>query len=61
MDNRQLSHDILNILERLRIMHDLIKDKNYEHIPKDELLTDLNVGVMTVRRFFLFRSPNPKR
>jgi hypothetical protein len=37
----QLSHDILNGLERLRIMHDLIKDQNYEHIPKEELLVDL--------------------
>jgi len=52
MDNRQLSHDILNILERLRIMHDLIKDKNYEHIPKDELLTDLNENLDLLRKKF---------
>jgi hypothetical protein len=52
MDNRQLSHDILNILERLRIMHDLIKDKNYEHIPKDELLTDLNENLELLRKKF---------
>ena len=41
MDKSKLSHDILNILERLRIMHDLIKEKNFEHIPKEELLSDL--------------------
>jgi hypothetical protein len=52
MDNRQLSHDILNILERLRIMHDLIKDNNYEHIPKDELLTDLNENLDLLRKKF---------
>jgi hypothetical protein len=52
MDNRQLSHDILNILERLRIMHDLIKDKNYEHIPKNELLTDLNEDLDLLRKKF---------
>ncbi|MBA2404957.1 MAG: hypothetical protein H0V66_09320 [Bdellovibrionales bacterium] len=52
MDNRQLSHDILNILERLRIMHDLIKDKNYEHIPKDELLTDLNENLEALKKKF---------
>ncbi len=38
---KQLSHDILNGLERLRIMHDLIQDQNFEHIPKEELLVDL--------------------
>lgn len=52
MDNRQLSHDILNILERLRIMHDLIKDNNYEHIPKNELLTDLNEDLDLLRKKF---------
>jgi hypothetical protein len=42
LDKRQLSHDILNMLERLRIMHDLAKDQNFEVIKKDELLNDLN-------------------
>lgn len=41
MDKKKLSHDILNILERLRIMHDLIRDQNFEHIPKEELMKDL--------------------
>ncbi len=52
MDKRQLSHDILNILERLRIMHDLIKDQNYEHIPKDELLNDLNENLDLLKKNF---------
>ena len=52
MDKRQLSHDILNILERLRIMHDLIKDKNYDHIPKDELITDLNENLVLLKKLF---------
>jgi hypothetical protein len=41
MDSRKLSHDILNALERLRIMHDLIKGQNFSAIPKDELVRDL--------------------
>jgi hypothetical protein len=41
MDSRKLSHDILNSLERLRIMHDLIKSQNYSVIPKDEMEKDL--------------------
>jgi hypothetical protein len=52
MDKRHLSHDILNILERLRIMHDLIKDQNYEHIPKEELLTDLNENLELLKKHF---------
>ncbi len=41
MDSRKLSHDILNSIERLRIMHDLIKSQNFAAIPKDELVKDL--------------------
>ncbi len=41
MDSKKLSHDILNSLERLRIMHDLIKSQNFAAIPKDEMITDL--------------------
>ena len=42
LDKRQLSHDILNMLERLRIMHDLAKDQNFTVIKKDEVLSDLD-------------------
>lgn len=41
MDRRQLSHDILNMIERLRIMHDLASEQNFSVIAKDELQTDL--------------------
>jgi hypothetical protein len=40
-DARKLSHDILNMLERLRIMHDLAREKNYSSISKEELSSDL--------------------
>ena len=42
MDKKQLSHDILNMIERLRIMHDLAKDQNFTVIDKNELLSDLD-------------------
>ncbi len=42
MDNNQLSHDILNLIERLRIMHDLAKSKNYSSISKAEMSSDLD-------------------
>lgn len=41
MDKRQLSHDILNMIERLRIMHDMAKDQNFSVISKEELKNDL--------------------
>lgn len=41
MENKKLSHDILNALERLRIMHDLARDQNFSLIPKDEVKADL--------------------
>lgn len=52
MDKSKLSHDILNTLERLRIMHDLIKDQNYDHIPKDELIKDLNENLELLKKNF---------
>jgi hypothetical protein len=41
VDNKKLSHDILNMLERLRIMHDLMKDQNFAVISKEEMKSDL--------------------
>jgi CRISPR/Cas system-associated endonuclease Cas3-HD len=52
MDKSKLSHDILNILERLRIMHDLIKEQNYQHIPKDELMKDLQENLDLLKKNF---------
>ncbi len=41
LDRRQLSHDILNYIERLRVMHDLAREQDYSVIKKEELLSDL--------------------
>ena len=52
MDKAELSHSILNILERLRIMHGLIKDQNYSEIPKEEILTDLTENLELLKNQF---------
>ncbi len=52
MDNRKLSHDILNVLERLRIMHDLAKDQNFSVISKDEIKTDLEEALKQLEADF---------
>lgn len=52
MDKRQLSHDILNMIERLRIMHDLAKDQNFEVISKEELTKDLEDGLKKLEKDF---------
>lgn len=41
MDRRQISHDILNLLERLRIMHDLAQEGRFEDISQSEMEQDL--------------------
>lgn len=41
MDQRQISHDILNLLERLRIMHDLAQEGRFEDISQSEMEQDL--------------------
>ena len=52
MDKSLLSHDILNILERLRIMHDLLKENNFENIPKEEILSDLEENLSQLKLNF---------
>ncbi len=52
MDTKKLSHDILNSLERLRIMHDLIKSQNFSAIPKDEMITDLSEELKKLEKNF---------
>ncbi|HXH73831.1 MAG TPA: hypothetical protein VNJ08_02630 [Bacteriovoracaceae bacterium] len=51
-DQRQLSHDILNLLERLRIMHDLARDKNFDNISKEELEQDLEQALIQIDKCF---------
>jgi hypothetical protein len=52
MNKAELSHSILNILERLHIMHGLIKDQNYSEIPKEEILSDLNENLELLKKQF---------
>lgn len=52
MDRRQLSHDILNMLERLRIMHDLARDENFESISKQEIKDDLKETIEVIEKSF---------
>lgn len=52
MDKRQISHDILNLIERLRIMHDLAKDQNFEVISKEEISTDLKEALKLLEENF---------
>lgn len=51
-DTKQLSHDILNALERLRIMHDLAKGKKFEMISKEELTSDLKETLEKLQQDF---------
>lgn len=53
MDKRQLSHDILNMIERLRIMHDLAKEQNFSVITKDEIKSDLDETLKKIEKDLL--------
>jgi len=52
MEILKLSHDILNILERLRIMHDLAKDQNFSVISKEEIKSDLEESLKQLEADF---------
>lgn len=52
MDRSKLSHEILNLIERLRIMHDFAKNSNYSVINKEELLSDLNEALKHLEKNF---------
>lgn len=52
MDTKKLSHDILNSLERLRIMHDLIKSQNFAVIKKEEMVADLAAELKKLEKNF---------
>lgn len=38
----KISHEILNHIERLKIMHEIAKEKNFQDISKEELVNDLD-------------------
>lgn len=42
----------MNALERLRIMHDLIKTQNYSVISRDEMVKDLEDELKKLRENF---------
>jgi hypothetical protein len=46
------AHDILNLLERLRIMHDLIQRENYSTISKEEVKQDLDEALLKLNQLF---------
>ena len=52
MNKPHVSHDILNLLDRLRIMHDLIKREDYESIPKEEMKQDLEETLTKLNALF---------
>jgi hypothetical protein len=52
MNKDLLSHEILNILERLRIMHDLLREKNFSHISKQEIQSDLTTNLDLLNKHF---------
>ncbi|MCM2349962.1 MAG: hypothetical protein NDI69_08065 [Bacteriovoracaceae bacterium] len=52
MDKRKLSHDILNMIERLKIMHDLAKDQNFSVISQEELKQDLEETLKKLQQDF---------
>ena len=52
MNKDLLSHEILNILERLRIMHDLLREQNFAHISKEELQSDLSTNLDLLKNHF---------
>lgn len=50
--DRDTSHNILNELERLKIMHDLLKDQKFEVIAKDEILKDAQASLDKLKTLF---------
>jgi hypothetical protein len=51
-NENQLHHDLTNMIERLRIMHDLVKKKNFEDITKEELKSDLSETLNQIKNTF---------
>jgi len=52
MDRDKVSHEILNLLERLRVMHDLAKNMNYSAVTKKELISDLDETLKELEEYF---------
>lgn len=52
MNKDKIGHDILNVLERLRIMLDLARDQKFDIVSKDELKTDLQEALKKLEKDF---------
>jgi hypothetical protein len=52
MDQKKISHDIQNSISRLKIMHDLAKENNFEMISKEELTKDLEETLQDLKENF---------
>ena len=52
MGKRKLSHDIINLLERIRIMHDLALESKFDDISKEELSSDLQESLELLEEKF---------
>jgi len=51
--NRDDSHTILNELSKLQIMHDLLKDQQFDKIPKEEIIEDALKSLEKLKEAFL--------
>ena len=52
MELKRISHDIQNDISRLKIMHDIAKDKKFDLIPQDELEKDLEETLKDLKEKF---------
>ena len=59
MDKKQISQDILNMIERLRIMYELAKDQNFSTISKEELKSDLKETLDKLEKDFTTLDATP--
>lgn len=51
--DREQSHTILNELSKLQIMHDLLKDKRFEVIPREQIIKDALESLDKIKEAFL--------
>lgn len=52
MDNQKLHHDIVNDIERLKIMLDLLMKNQFNEISKDEIKKDLKDSLLSLEKNF---------
>jgi hypothetical protein len=53
VEKKKISHDILNLIERLRTMHDMAENQKFEMISKEEMKQDLNEALDILKKRFL--------